>query len=135
MGWELAADLSELKIVGSIDLPTIGYTYATMNQAINGTAAYDRAAFETPGGGIAATQAVWSALRSDLQTILGRTANNMQQAAAVITNAVAAYAEYDQAAGQSLYEAWSNGQQPGVVDTEAKYVHQSPPPVVLPDGY
>jgi hypothetical protein len=134
MGWEMAADLSELKIVGSVDLPTIGYTYATMNQAINGTAAYDRAAFETPGGGIASTRAAWSALRDDLQTVLGRTANNMQQAAAVMMNAVEAYAEHDRAAGQSLREAWRNGQ-PGVVDAEAKYVYQSPPPVVLPDGY
>ena len=48
-GWQFAADLSEFEIVGAVDLPAMAYTFAALNNAINGTAGHDHDAFSMEG--------------------------------------------------------------------------------------
>jgi hypothetical protein len=105
-----------------------------MNRAVDSTTGGEAAAFQAPGGAVAASQAVWSALRDDLRTILGKTADNLQDSAVTVLHIVEAYAESDAAARSSLDAAWANGQTPGVVEAEEKFSYQAPPPVVLEDG-
>jgi hypothetical protein len=77
-GPEFTADLNELRIVGAIDLPMLGYTYATVNNAVAETTAAETAAFQTSDGGTPSRTAVsWPDLRNQLQNILGHTAENM----------------------------------------------------------
>jgi hypothetical protein len=132
-GWQFAAELAQLRIVGQVDLPALSWTYASMNKAVDSTAGQEGAAFQAPGGGVAASQAAWSALRDDLQNILGKTANNVQDAAVAVGHIVDAYAESDHAARDSLNAAWSNGQTPGLVEAEVSFARDNPPAIVIKD--
>ena len=130
--WQFAAELSQLRTVGRVDLPALGWTYASMNNAVDATAGREAAAFPAPAGAAAASQAAWSALRDDLQNILGRTGANLQDAGVVIEHIVDAYAETDHAARDSLDAAWQPGAvPPGLLGTEEKFVYENPPPAVL----
>src|SRR4051812_8880285 len=120
-GWEFAAELSQLRIVGRVDLPALGSTFAAMNRAVAGTAAGETAAFQAPGGGTAASHAVWSALRDEFQNVLGATATNMVDAGITIEHVVDAYATTDDTARASLEAAWANGQTPSLLEAEEKF--------------
>lgn len=132
-GWQFAAELSQLRVVGRVDLPTLSSTYASMNQAVDSTAGGEAAAFQAPGGGTAASHAVWSSLRDDLQNILGKTANNLLDAGVVMEHIVEAYTATDEGARTSLESAWANGQTPDLQEAEEKFSYSAPPPVVLKD--
>jgi hypothetical protein len=133
-GWQFAAELSQLRIVGRVDLPALSATYAAMNRAVDGTAGGEAAAFQAPGGGVAASRAVWSALRDDFQNVLGTTATNVLDAAVTIEHIVDAYIAADDQARASLQAAWSDGQTPGLQEAEESFLHRVPPPVVIKDG-
>jgi hypothetical protein len=133
-GWQFAAELSQLRVVGQVDQPALGWTYASMNRAVDSTASGQAAAFQAPGGGVAASEAAWSALRDDLQNVLGRTAGSLQDAAVTVLHIVQAYAAADAAARGSLESAWANGQTPGLLEAEEKFSYHAPPPVILKDG-
>lgn len=129
-GWQFAAELSQLRIVGRVDLPELGFTYAAMNNAVAGTQDDEQWAFAAPGGGTAVARGVWSSLRDDLQNLLGQTANAMHAAGTTIEHIVDAYAAADTEAGNALNSAWANGQTPNLTDAETGF-HREPPHVVL----
>jgi hypothetical protein len=90
-GYQLGADLSELMIIGKVDLPALGATYAGLNHAVDGTADQDSTAFSMPGGGgMSLAYRGWSDLRYELRNIFGTTANNIQVAATVMIHVVEA---------------------------------------------
>lgn len=130
-GWKFAAELSQLRVVGRVDLPTMASTYASMNQAVNSTAGGEAAAFAAPGGTTAASHAAWSALRDDLQNILGKAANNFRDAGVLMEHIVDAYTATDEAARKSLEAAWANGRKPDLLEAEETFSYRAPPPVVL----
>jgi hypothetical protein len=130
-GWQFAAELSQLRIVGRVDLPALSSTFAAMNRAVDGTAGGETAAFQAPGGGTAAGHAVWAALRDDFQNILGNTAENMLDAGVTIEHVVDAYAATDDDARASLEAAWANGQSPSLQEAEERYAQSAPPAVVI----
>jgi len=130
-GWQFAAELSHLRVVGRVDLPTLSSTYVSMNQAVNSTAGGEAAAFQAPGGGTAASHAVWSALRDDLQNVFGNTATGLLDAGVVIEHIVDAYLATDGAARTSLESAWANGQTPDLQAVEETFSRSAPPPVVI----
>ncbi|MEU4219694.1 hypothetical protein [Actinoplanes sp. NPDC026623] len=133
-GWQFAAELSQLRIVGRVDLPALSSTFAAMNRAVDSTAAGEAAAFQAPGGGTAATHAVWAALRDDFQNVLGNTATGILNAGVAIEHVVDAYVATDEAARTSLESAWANGQTPGLQEAEERFVQGPPPAVVIKDG-
>src|SRR6266545_1316492 len=133
-GWQFAAELSHVRVVGRVDLPALSFTYASMNQAINGTAGGEAAAFQAPGGGTAASHPVWSALRDDLQDVFGKTATNFLDAGVVMEHIVDAYIATDEGARTSLEAAWANGQTADLQEAEEKFSHSTPPPVVVKDA-
>jgi hypothetical protein len=132
-GWQFAAELSHLRVVGRVDLPALSSTYASMNQAVNGTAGAEAAAFQAPGGATASSQAGWSALRDDLQNVFGSTANSLLDAGVVIEHIVDAYIATDEAARTSLESAWANGKTPDLQAVEEQFSRSAPPPVVIKD--
>jgi len=130
-GWQFAAELSQLPIVGRFDLTALSATYAKMNNAVDSTAEGEAAAFQAPGGGVAASQAVWTALRDDLQNVLGNTSTAFLEAGVVIEHIVDAYLATDEAARDSLNAAWANGQTPDLQPLEEQFARNAPPPVVI----
>jgi len=132
-GWQFAAELSQLRIIGRVDLPAMSATYAAMNQAVNSTTNGEASAFQAPGGGTAASHGVWSALRDDLQNILGNTAMNLLDAGVAVEHVVDAYTATDDEAARSLQTVWANGQTPGLQEAEEKFSPGAPPPVVIRD--
>jgi hypothetical protein len=129
-GHQLAADLSQLRIIGTIDLPALGYTYSRVNNAIAGTAVIDVDAFGQPGGGGGMSQAypAWTALRDDLQNHFGQAAADMHAAATVMLHIVDAYIAADTLARDSLAAAWQDGGPPdGALDSNEKV----PPPLPI----
>lgn len=131
-GRQFAAELSQLRIVGRIDLPALGWTYASLNNAVAATAGREAAAFQAPGGGAAPSMAAWTELRDRLQNILGQTGANLQDAGVVIEHIVDEYAETDTAARDSLAAAWKPGTiPPGLVGSEEKLSYRNPPPTLL----
>lgn len=126
-GPEFAADLGELRIIGRIDLPMIGYTYAAVNNAVADTADQDTAAFQTAAGGSLSRIAdSWPDLRDQLQNILGRTAANVQSAGRTVEHIVATYLEGDELTRDVLNDAWAHGSPPGAVDGEKPPTDQPP---------
>jgi len=91
-GWEFGADLSELKKVGSVDLPSMSYTFASLNSMVNGTEGSDKNAFEWVGVGSSQAYQPWAELRDSLQNFLGKTAQNLEAAASAIDQIVQTYA-------------------------------------------
>lgn len=132
-GWQFAAELSQLRVVGRVDLPAMSATYARMNQAVDSTTAGEPAAFQAPGGGVAASRAVWAELRDDLQNIFGNTATAMLEMGVVMEQVVDAYIATDEAARTSLNAAWANGQTPDLQAAEQAFTQDAPPPVVIKD--
>lgn len=132
-GDRLAADLSELRMIGEIDLPELAYTYATLNNAVASTSVNDSAAFQQPGGGAGMTQlyASWSALRDYLQDNLGATANTLLAARQAIRHIVEAYANADATAKKRLLAEWRNGPPSWKPSEKAP---PGPPPTVV-DSY
>jgi hypothetical protein len=131
-GWQFAAELSDLRTVGRVDLPAIGYTYAAMNHAVASTQDGEESAFAAPGGGTTAAHAAWASLRDDLQNFLGRTAQTMHAAGVTVEHIVDAYAATDAGAAASLHSAWDQGQTPALTQTETQYRHDVLPPVLTP---
>ncbi|MEU8236405.1 hypothetical protein AB0C12_43010 [Actinoplanes sp. NPDC048967] len=132
-GWQFAAELSQLRIVGRVDLPALSSTFAAMNRAVDSTAGGETSAFQAPGGGSAASHAVWTALRDDFQNVLGNTATNILDAGVTIEHIVDAYLTTDEAARTSLEAAWANGQTPNLQEAEEKFAQNTPPTVVIKD--
>lgn len=130
-GWQFAAELSQLRVVARVDLPALSSTYAQMNHAVDTTAGGEAAAFQAPGGGSAASHAVWSSLRDDLQNILGNAATTFLETGMVIDHIVEAYIATDEAARTSLNSAWANGQTPDLQQAEQDFRTAPPPPVVI----
>jgi hypothetical protein len=128
-GEQFIADLNELRIIGAMDLPMLGYTYAKVNNAIAGTAGVDSAAFQTSAGGTPSRIAdIWRDLRDELQTILGRTAENMHSAGQTVLHIAEAYAATDHSAVAALQHAWQDGRPPGT--TEGEHIPAEQPPAV-----
>ncbi|WP_433361089.1 hypothetical protein ACQPZX_27865 [Actinoplanes sp. CA-142083] len=130
-GWQFAAELSQLRVVGRVDLTALSTTYAKMNNAVDSTADGEAAAFQAPGGGVAASQAAWTGLRDDLQNILGNTSTAFLEAGVVIEHIVDAYIATDEGARDSLTAAWANGQPPDLQPLEQEFSQNAPPAVVI----
>jgi hypothetical protein len=129
-GWQFAAELSHLRIVGRVDLPELSFTYASMNQALNSTAAGEAAAFQAPGGGVAASRAGWAELRDDLQNIFGQTSTHLIDAGVVVEHVVDAYVASDEGARTGLEAAWATGPPPGLYEDEEEYTRDTLPVVI-----
>lgn len=110
-GQDLEVDLSALRVVATIDLPSLAYTYGELNNVVAGTADYDSASFASPGqeGWVDQVCQPWTELRNTLQNILGNTANVLLDTGAVLNHVVDTYAATDSTAGQLLRDAWSAG--------------------------
>jgi hypothetical protein len=129
-GWQFVADLSELKVVGSVDLPAMAYTFAALNNIIDGTAGHDNDAFGCEGpGGLDQVYPEWSQLRDSLQNIFGKTATNIQIAGGIVLHVVEAYAAADVKAKWSLDSIWKGGR-PSLQEGENSPPGE-PPAVVL----
>ena len=126
-GWLFAAELSQLRVIGTVDLPALGFTYASMNRAVEGTKVQEGGAFQGPGLGTAKLYTVWFTLRNDLQDVFGRTAENMHSAAGTMLHIVQAYADTDEEAARSLSAAWSDGRIPGLQEDERGFRRDAPP--------
>lgn len=125
---QFAADLSELRTIGVVDLPAMAYTFATLNNTIDGTTAHDNDGFGTETG-LDQVYPEWSALRDSLQNLFGKTSQNIQVAGDVVVHIVDAYAASDDGARRDLENAWKNGP-PSLQDGE-KPPPGEPPAVVL----
>jgi hypothetical protein len=128
---QFAADLNDLRIIGAIDLPTLEYAYAVVNNAVAGTAGADSDAFRTePGGPPSLIAEVWRDLRDELQNVLGLTAENLHNAGQIVLHIVQAYADTDDSARAALLDAWQDGTPPGTADRE-RILPDQPPAVRL----
>ncbi|BCY13193.1 hypothetical protein [Actinoplanes sp. L3-i22] len=108
-GWRLAADLSELRMVGQVDLPALSYTYSALNNMIDDTAGADAAAFSWSAGGWSQAYEPWAELRNSFQELLGKTSENMDIAGGAVLRIVDHYAAADDEAAAALRSAWQNG--------------------------
>jgi hypothetical protein len=129
-GWEFGADLSELKKVGSVDLPSMSYTFASLNSMVNGTEGSDKNAFDWVNGASSQAYQPWAELRDSLQNFLGKTAQNLEAAASAIDQIVQTYAASDAGAASALNSAWSGGP-PNLEPDENPPPPTAPPAVVL----
>ncbi|MFI5959790.1 hypothetical protein [Cryptosporangium sp. NPDC051539] len=113
-GSDLAADLIQLAVIGRVDLPALGATYAHLNNAVAGTADYDLTAFALPGrrAGMTASYELWSQLRDDLRDALGGTSTDMQNSATIMLHVVGGYISADEEAARIVTTAWKNGPPP-----------------------
>jgi hypothetical protein len=127
-GWKFAADLSDLRMVGAIDMPSMGYTFAALNNVVDQTQSGDNNAFGWQSGGMSQAFGPWSQLRDSLQNLLGQTAQNLETAAQAVLQIVEAYAVTDTEARDSLNAAWGNGPPP-LLDGEN--APPGPPPTVV----
>jgi hypothetical protein len=127
-GWQLAADLSDLKVIGVVDLPMLAYTYAAANQSVHATSDTDPDAFARPGGGgWDDVYATWTGLRNQLQDAFGNTANILEDLGATMVHVVDAYTATDTQAATSLASQWKDGP-PGLNSLERQ--PEGPPPAV-----
>jgi hypothetical protein len=127
-GWRFAADLSDLRTVGAVDLPAIAYTFAALNNVVDATAGEDRNGFGWESGGMSQAYQPWAQLRDSLQNLLGQTSQNLELAAAAVVTIVETYAASDDEAARSLQAAWNSGPPP-LLDGE--HVPPGPPPAVV----
>jgi hypothetical protein len=111
-GWRLAADLSELRMVGQVDLPALSYTYSALNNMIDDTAGNDAAAFSYSAGGWSQAYEPWNRLRNSFQELLGQMSENMDLAAGAVLRIVDHYVAADDEAATALRAAWKDGPPP-----------------------
>ncbi|WP_436536409.1 hypothetical protein [Actinoplanes sp. HUAS TT8] len=107
-GWRLGAELSELRMVGQVDLPAISYTYAALNNMVDDTASNDAVLFSWSAGGSSQAYEPWNKLRSAYQEILGKMSENMDVAGGAVLRIVDHYAATDDEAAAALRSAWTN---------------------------
>ncbi|MFI1989080.1 hypothetical protein [Actinoplanes sp. NPDC020271] len=124
-GWRLAAELSELRMVGQVDLPAISYTYAALNNMIDDTAGNDAAAFSWSTGGWSQVYEPWNELRSAYQEVLGKMSENIDLAGGALLRIVDHYAATDDEAADALSRSWTNSTPP-LLDGE--YIVAGPHP-------
>jgi hypothetical protein len=130
---EFTADLNDLRIIGAMDLPMLGYTYAMANNAVAGTVGADILAFAVEDGGPPSVIAdVWIDLRNELQKILGLTAENMLSAGRIVLHIAQAYEDTDTAVGAAIRAAWQGGMPPDTVGGERI---PPEPPAVKPAAF
>ena len=129
-GSQLAADLSQLKLIGVVDLPTLAYIYAEMNNVVADTA-NDADAFAQPSSVSNQVGPIWTAVRDRLQNILGNTATALDDAGRAVLHIVDAYAATDAEAAQALDKIWIDGP-PEAMLVPAELLPPGPPaPVKL----
>jgi hypothetical protein len=105
----LAADLSELRMIGTVDLPMLAYVYEEMSSNIAG-ANEDASAFAVPGAsGNDQVGIAWTALRNRLESILDKTSEALSAAGNTILYIAQQYEDADQDAKASLERVWANG--------------------------
>ncbi len=124
-GWRLAAELSDLRMIGQVDLPAISYTYSALNNMVDDTAGNDAAAFSWSAGGWSQAYGPWAELRNAYQEILGKMSENMDLAGGAVLRIVDRYAATDDEAAASLRSAWANTTPP-LLDGE--YIVPGPHP-------
>lgn len=125
------SDINALYIIGRMDLPLMGLTYARLNNAVAGTVAGEQAAFqEAPGGPPARIAGLWRIVRDDLQNILGQSAADLHAAAATMVHIAEIYEQTDTDNGRAILAAdWGPGGSPrGTVDGE-RIPAVAPPPI------
>jgi hypothetical protein len=127
-GWKFAADLSDLRMVGAVDLPAMAFTFAALNNAVDKTEAGDSDGFAWQSGGMSQAFGPWAELRDSLQNLLGQTSQNLEVAAQAVLQIVETYAATDAEAAASLNAAW-NGGPPPLLDGE--YAPPGPAPTVV----
>jgi hypothetical protein len=130
-GPQFTADLVQLSLVGSADLPTLAYTYASLNNKVAGTSASDAGEFQQRGAPGAWDQVAepWTYLRNRLQEILGKTAQTLETTGQVLVHVVEVYKAADTTVAASFAGAWRDGLPPGAAPTET--VPSGPPPAVI----
>jgi hypothetical protein len=125
---QFTTDLNDLRIIGAMDLPTLGCTYASANNAVAGTVGADILAFAAEDGGPPSLIAdVWIDLRNELQRILGLTTENMLSAGRIVLHIAQAYEDSDTAVGAAIRAAWQDGTPPDTVGGER--IPPEPPPI------
>jgi hypothetical protein len=129
-GYQLAADLSNLKVVGDVDLPMLAFTYAVLNNSVASTTDYQAEAFASPGGGTDQAFEGWTWLRDQLQNVLGETAYTLDITGQVVSHIVDAYRATDTTAAQDLDNVlWKDG--PPLSPSEKQPPPGAPPDVVI----
>jgi hypothetical protein len=105
----LAADLSELMMIGTVDLPTLAYVYAEMGRRL-AVSNEDGPAFAVAGAsGSDQVGVAWTALRDRLEGILSGTSQALSAAGDTILYIAQQYENTDQDAKASLQSVWANG--------------------------
>jgi hypothetical protein len=114
-GEALGVELVALWHAGRIGLPRIAEAYVEANRTLAGTASGDGAfsrgyggEYYTGGASSGQVYGPWTQLRNTIQTILGNTANNVEQAGVVLVQIADAYAQTDAAAADRLRREWDN---------------------------
>ncbi|GAA1604646.1 hypothetical protein [Actinoplanes couchii] len=125
------SDINALHIIGRMDLPLMGLTYARLNNAVADTATGEQAAFqEAPGGPPARIAGLWRIVRDDLQNILGQSTENLHAAAATMVHIAETYEQTDTDSGKAILATdWGPGGSPsGTIDGE-RIPDEAQPPV------
>ncbi|MEU8662595.1 hypothetical protein [Actinoplanes philippinensis] len=124
-------DINALYIIGRMDLPLLGLTYAKVNNVVAETAAAEQAAFQdSPGGPPARIAGLWRILRDDLQNILAQNAENLHTAAATVVHIAELYEETDTASGKAILRTdWGAGGTPHGTVTGERIPAEAPPPL------
>lgn len=114
-GEDLGVKLVDLWHAGRIGLPRIAEAYVEANRTLAGTADSDDAfsrgyggEYYTGGASSGQVAGPWSELRNAIQTVLGNTANNVEQAGVVLVHIANAYADTDADAATALRQAWDD---------------------------
>jgi hypothetical protein len=112
-GEDLGVKLVDLWHAGRIGLPRTAEAYVEANRMLAGTGDSDDAFDRSYGGyqgGVSSGQVYgpWTQLRNTIQTILGNTANNVEQAGVVLVHIADSYAQTDTEAAERLSQEWDN---------------------------
>jgi hypothetical protein len=106
---QLAADLTDLKFVATVDVPMLAYTFARLNAILYNSRFEDLFAFDQSDPSVDPVGPAWQGMRDDLQDILGNTARVLDDVSAALLHVVDAYAASDHQAGDILTQVWRNG--------------------------
>ena len=122
-GTDLGADLYRLWQAGRDNLPSVAKVFADANNHVASTSSAGATPFirsaEFGSGATGPIYPAWTALRDQLQTILGRTADNLEQTGQALCLAATEYAKTDIDAANELSRQKTDNGDPAPVTVPA----------------
>ncbi|WP_213455499.1 hypothetical protein [Rhizomonospora bruguierae] len=128
----LAVHLEELLKAARVDLPDLATYYRDQNKTAGGCADGSADAFTTGDGNRSPVHRYWAALCQELEGVLGRTSNGLDDAGRALGYIVNAYRIEDAEAARELAVLLSDETDPRL--TKDPYTHHGPDqPPTTPD--